>query len=283
MAELRSLRPDEWRVAHEVASAAFQDLERREGVEPHPLPPHHVIEHRYRHIIETDPGGAWVAEENGRAIGAACAILREGVWGLSLLVVDPSAQSGGVGRALLERAVRYGDGARGGIITSSSDPRALRAYARAGFALHPAAEATGVPHRRTLPSTVREGSAADLALTEAIDRKVRGAAHGPDIEVMLAAGSRMLVVDDRGYAFGRGSDVYLVAAADVEAAQDLLRAVIATAPEDDAVTVSWITSAQGWAVDVVLEAGLELKLRGAVFLRGDVGPFQPYLPSGAYL
>jgi GNAT superfamily N-acetyltransferase len=282
VAELRQLQPEEWPVVHELASAAFQDLERREGVEPHPIPPAHVVERRYRHIIETDPGGAWLAVQDGRPIGAACAILREGVWGLSLLIVDPSAQSGGVGRALLERAVRYGDGARGGIITSSSDSRALRAYARAGFALHPAAEATGVPRRRTMPATVREGSAADVPLTEAIDRKVRGAAHGPDIEVMLDAGSRMLVVEGRGYAFGRGGDVYLVAAADEEAAQDLLRAVIATAPDDE-VTVAWITSAQGWVVDVVLEAGLELKMRGAVFLRGDVGPFRPYLPSGAYL
>jgi hypothetical protein len=33
-----------------------------------------------------------------------------------------------------------------------------------------------------------------------------------------------------------------------------------------------------------LEAGLELRMDlGAVFLGGDVGPFVPYLPSGAYL
>ena len=48
--------------------------------------------------------------------------------------------------------------------------------------------------------------------------------------------------------------------------------------------VEWITSAQGWAVDVCVEAGLELRTgAGAVFLGGDVGPFRPYLPSGAYL
>ena len=43
------------------------------------------------------------------------------------------------------------------------------------------------------------------------------------------------------------------------------------------------TGAQRWAVDVVLEARMELAVRGAVFLRGDTGPFAPYLPSGAYL
>ena len=48
--------------------------------------------------------------------------------------------------------------------------------------------------------------------------------------------------------------------------------------------VEWISTAQAWAVDVCLDAGLELLARsGAVFLGGDVGPFQPYLPSGAYL
>jgi hypothetical protein len=33
----------------------------------------------------------------------------------------------------------------------------------------------------------------------------------------------------------------------------------------------------------VLDAGLSLTNDGAVFVRGDVGPFRPYLPSGAYL
>ena len=47
--------------------------------------------------------------------------------------------------------------------------------------------------------------------------------------------------------------------------------------------VSWLTGLQRWAVDVAVEARLELDLWGAVFVRGDVGPFTPYLPSGAYL
>ena len=48
--------------------------------------------------------------------------------------------------------------------------------------------------------------------------------------------------------------------------------------------VEWITSAQGWAVQPCLDAGLELRADlGAVFLAGEVGPFAPYLPSGAYL
>ena len=54
-------------------------------------------------------------------------------------------------------------------------------------------------------------------------------------------------------------------------------------PEGSRATVSWLTGRQRWAVDVALEAGLQLKVEGGLFLRGDTGPFSPYLPSGAYL
>jgi GNAT superfamily N-acetyltransferase len=280
--ELRQLHPDEWPVLHELAFAAFSDLERRQGDPPVEPPPDAVIERRFRYVIESDPQGAWLAEQDGRPVGAALAILREGLWGLSMLVVHPDAQSGGIGRALLERTLRYGDGARGGIIASSGDSRALRAYARAGFALHPTAGASGVPRRLEMPPGVREGSLADLGLTEAVDRAVRGAAHGSDIETLLAD-SRMFVVERRGYALARSDHLALLAATDEDAARDLLRAVIATAPEGESIRIEYLTAAQGWAVGVVLQAGLALAVHNALFLRGDVGPFRPYLPSGAYL
>jgi GNAT superfamily N-acetyltransferase len=248
------MHPDEWPVLHQLALAAFTDLERRDGDPPIEPPPDEVIERRFRYVIETDPEGAWLADEDGRPVGAALAIVREGLWGLSMLVVHPDAQSGGIGRALLERTLRYGDSARGGIIASSGDSRALRAYARAGFAQHPAARASGVPIWLEVPPGVREGSLADLGLTEAVDRAVRGAAHGSDIETLLAD-SRMLVVERRGYALARSDHLAVLAATDVGAARDLLRAVIATAPEGESIRIEYITAAQGWAVDVVLRPG----------------------------
>jgi GNAT superfamily N-acetyltransferase len=280
--ELRRIDPDEWRLLHDLAFATFTDLESRMGDAPIDPPPDDVIERRFRHVIENDPGGAWMAEEDGRPVGAALAIMREGLWGLSLLIVHPDAQSGGIGRALLERSLRYGDGARGGIIASSGDARALRAYARAGFDMHPAVQATGVPRGVEVPAGVRQGSLADLALTESVDRAVRGAAHGPDIGALLA-NSRMFVVEERGYALARDDHLALLAATDEEAARDLLRAVLATVPDGEAIRVEYLTALQDWAVDVVLDAGLALEVHNALFVRGDVGPFRPYLPSGAYL
>jgi hypothetical protein len=131
------------------------------------------------------------------------------------------------------------------------------------------------------PAGIREGSAADIPFTAAVDRHVRGAAHGVDIEAQLAMGQTLLIAEERGYAVFGGGLMRILAAFDDDGARDLLRAVLARSPE---IMVLWITAAQQWAVDVCLEAGLELSTGiGAVFVDGDVGPFRPYLPSGAFL
>jgi GNAT superfamily N-acetyltransferase len=267
----------------DLSVEAFEDLNRRfkEPIEPPgPIAAGRV---RMRRLLETDPGGAWVAERDGRVVGCSLGILRDGLWGLSLLVVGPEAQSGGVGRELLARAWEYGRGARGWIVLASRDPRALRSYARLGLRLHPAMAARGRPRRVTRPPGVRLGTLADLPLTADVDRAVRGAPHGDDLVALLESGGDLLVLPERGYAVVRDGAIRLLAARDEDGAVALLRACLAAAGAREA-SVEWITSAQSWAVAPCLEAGLELRMDlGAVFLGGDVGPFVPYLPSGAYL
>src|SRR5205809_2005761 len=73
---------------------------------------------RIAHLLGTDPGGAWVAEHDGEIVGVALALVREGVWGLSLFGVRPGLQGQGVGRRLLNAALDYAEGRRGAIILS---------------------------------------------------------------------------------------------------------------------------------------------------------------------
>jgi GNAT superfamily N-acetyltransferase len=278
---VRPMEPRDIDDVFHVSVAAFGDLGRRMGVPEEPPAPIASGRIRIGRLLDTDPGGAWIAEHDGRVVGAAMALVREGVWGLSLLIVRPEAQSGGVGRELLARAWEHGRGARGWIVLSSADTRALRSYARLGLELHPALVARGQPRSAVAAPGVRPGSADDLPLTEAVDRAVRGAAHGDDILALLAAGGRMLVLPDRGYAIMRGDELRVLAARDEAAATDLLRTCLAEA--DGVVTVEFLTSAQQWAFATCLDAGLDLHPWGAVFLGGEVGPFAPYLPNGAYL
>ena len=273
---------DDVAAVHETAMVTFEDLEDRLGLPRHPRPDPAAVDARYRHLLRTDPGGSWVAEDERGIAGCALAIRREGIWGLSLLIVRPDQQSSGLGRALLQRANEYADGAHGRIILSSPDPRAMRAYSRLGLEIHPALDATGVPRDVRMPEHVREGGPDDLPFTAEVDRYVRGVPHGADIGAQLEMGQTLLIAPGRGYAVTGGGEMRLLAAFDEESASDLLRAVLARAGAEKAI-VSWITSSQQWAARVCVEAGLELSGGGAVFVDGDVGRFTPYLPSGAFL
>jgi hypothetical protein len=191
-----------------------------------------------------------------------------------------------VGRELLARALEYAEGTRAGMIVASADPRALRLYAQAGFALRPSLEAHGTVAAGSVPRpavTIREGTVADLVLVSAVSRAVRGASSAPDLPVMLAAGAQLHCVDGRGFAVSDAERLYVLAALDEPAAVGLLRAALASAPAGRPFVVKHLTGGQDWAVGPLLAAGLRLVPGGAVCVRGAVGPLRPYLPHGAFL
>ena len=244
----------------------------------------------YRHLLGTDPAGCSVAVAgDGRVAGSALSIRREGVWVLSLFAVDEAYRGAGVGLKLLDRALAYGEGCRGGMIASSEHPAAMRRYASAGFVLRPALRAVGRVRPRGLPAVkgVRDGTEGDLELVSEVDRGLRGAAHGPDVEFVLRSGARLFVAErsaGAGYAVLWYGSPLLVAATAPGVAADLLRVCLAEGAEGEEVRVSWITGEQAaWAVPVVLEAGLSLSPAGPICTRGELGPLTPYLPSGYFL
>ncbi|HLW96160.1 MAG TPA: GNAT family N-acetyltransferase [Solirubrobacteraceae bacterium] len=241
---------------------------------------------RIAHPLSTDPEGAFVAELGKDIVGVAMAVARERLWCLSLLAVAPSAQSGGAGRALMERALTYASTTTdAGLIPSSSDPRALRLYALSGFELQPTFEAAGILDRGALPrpaGSIRAGADGDLEGLEPISRAVRGAPHTSEIEFALGFGARLLRLGDRGFAVVYpGHAVWLLAALDDDAASQLLWASLALA-DTERPAVRWITGAQQWAIDVVVRAGLRLVPCGALCVRGNPGTLAPYLPSAPF-
>ncbi|GAA3232997.1 GNAT family N-acetyltransferase [Dactylosporangium siamense] len=272
--------------------AAIDDLQRRLGAPAEPdggpaAPSSNSGAAIVGQLLDLDAAGAWVATVDGQVCGAAMAGLREGLWYLAHLHVRPGQQGRGVGRRLLGAALRYGPDARGRLLHSSLDPQAMRCYQRAGFALEPALQAAGMVRRAALPAAgrARAGGAGDLELAAEVDRRVRGAAHGPDLEVLLGAGARLLVLDDRrerGYALIDAGTPKTVAATSTTAAVELLWAALAESGEH-AVTVEILRADQQWAIDVALRAGLNLAPMGPLCRQGDTGPLAPYLPHADVL
>lgn len=232
-------------------------------------------------------------------VGVAQALVREGLWVLSLFGVVVRAQNRGLGRELLDAALAYGR-EHPGLILCSRDPRAMRRYAQAGFALHPSVTAWGRVQRGRLPETsaVRSGGPEGFALAAEVDRRVRGASHGPDLGTLVDEGAELLWHDGGhhddgrhhdegrrdggGYVVVRDGRPVVLAADDETTATALLFSALRRAEPDTEIEVAWLTANQQWAIRACLRAGLELHPVGPVMISGRPDPPHPYIPNGAY-
>jgi GNAT superfamily N-acetyltransferase len=240
---------------------------------------------RIRHLLDTDPGGCWVAEHEGRVEGVGLALIREGVWGFSLFGVAEHLQGRGVGRDVFARCWAYGADAKGHLILSTTNPQAMGIYARTGVPLHPCVAFGGIPDLERAPALdgVVDAGEAGIPIADAIGRELRGAGHGRDLPVPMAHGARLLVYEDRAFALARGGQIIMLGARDEQAARHMLWTLFVTAGPGATVNVDFVTTGQNWAVPVCLDARLQLSPDGPMFAGGRLGPLTPYIPSGAYL
>jgi len=279
--------------AERLSSAAYYEVDlrthQRDWPDPSPRPAHRAALWRRRteHLLGTDPGGCWVAEQDGELVGFATALTRELMWILASYAVLPGRQGRGIGRALLDAALHHGRGCLRGMLNASADPRALRRYALAGFTLHPQLQLRGRVDRALLPVVehVRDGTAADRDFLDSLDRRTRGAAHGAD-HALLAQELRLIVTDrpaGSGYAYvnDAGAPVVLAASSRRAAASLMWEALAATDP-DEPVDIGHVSPANDWAVDVAMAARLGVWSRGFLALRGMKEP-TPYIPHPTLL
>jgi GNAT superfamily N-acetyltransferase len=284
------MRAEDVPAAERLSDDGFYQLDLRTRRADRPVPERRTAEHsaawarRTQHFLDTDPGGCWVAEDDTGMLGFATSLRRELMWCLATYVVRPGLQGQGIGRPLLEAALHHGRGCLRGMLSASSDPRAVRRYRAAGFDLHPQMFLVGEVDRPAIPviEKVREGSVGDIELMDSLDRRTRGAAHGPDHHLLLSS-FRLLVTDTTtgsGYAYTSPGRLQLLAASNRRTAQRLLWAVLADT--DGRVLVPHVTASNHWAIDVGLAARLDLHQEGYLALRG-MKPPAPYVHHGALL
>jgi GNAT superfamily N-acetyltransferase len=285
------MRPDDVPGAERLTAEGYLELDsrfaRRSDPDPEPRSPERGGQwvERTLHLVHTDPGGCWVAELDGEMVGVVVSATRELMWILASFAVRPHLQGQGIGQALLAAALHHGRGCLRGMLSASSDPKAVRRYRAAGFSLHPQMTLQGVVDRSAIPviEKVREGSASDVDLMDSIDRRIRGAAHGPD-HVLMIAMWRLVVSDTStgsGYAYVAADGTpMLLAATNRRTATRLLWECLAASGET--AFVPHVTAANEWAIDVGLAARLDLMQDGYLALR-NLRPPAPYVHNGALL
>ncbi len=284
---IRPLRPEDVAAAADVGWRALSPYMPQAVADDAVDPAARIASQRARvaHLLDTDPEGCWVAEVGGEVVGVALGLVRDDVWGFSLFGLLPEHQGRGLGGELLRAALTYADGRRGGIILSSVNPAAMRAYFRSGFRILPTVALGGVPRLDGIPAGLRSRPGdpdADGATIDLASRHVRGASHRRDVPTMLGS-SRLLVLEGEGFAVHRDGKVALLAATSDEAARDLAWSCLAEAPPGGTVEMEFLAAGNDWAVDVGLRAGLSLSPEGPIFVRGELGTLRPFIPSGAYL
>lgn len=272
---LRALSADDAPLVQPLAGRAFDDLAVRQGREPRASTPEAARHYRavHAHLLGSGSGtGAF--DEDGALLGAALSYRRAQSWVLALLVVEPGRQSLRVGSALLAAALETSAPGDVRLLHCSQDSRAMRTYARAGFRLLPALRASGTVQLADAPA-VTDG-AADAA----------GPALADDVRLVLALGGRVVSLADGrpGLALVSGPpgtpQVTVLAAADRAAAQDLLRGTLAVAGPGP-VELGPLVPQENWAVEVALEARLDLAPSGPVAVAGLADPLSGLGPPPA--
>lgn len=286
-------------VSRYIAHEAMEALDRSHGVAAEPWVP--ADPHAQRHLLHTDPAGAWIAELNGVAIGYSMAFVRGDIWYLSQLFVQPDQHSHGIGHELLRRAQAYGRerGARVFSVVASTSPAAHGLYMRAGmFAIAIGYRMSGpLEPLLELPAGVAELTAASGREDEiaALDREVFGAerrqdhAHYLDNVRSGEAGAWYGLLRDgalSGYVYATADGGFIAPMAAYEPADQLLllRAAAAWLSAHGASAGNlFVLSQNRTLMTALLDAGWPGQRWSFLLTSAPFGKFDRYHPAGAGL
>jgi GNAT superfamily N-acetyltransferase len=161
--------------------------------------------------FDEDPGGFWVAENDGDLVGAAFSWSCGDLWFLAELFVSPTMQGSGLGRELLQRTLRHADRAGAktrALITFAFNTVSLGLYLRHGLyprlplymvgadrdALGTSASDAGVTATRI------DASKGDIARLAALDESALGVSRARHHRFLLGEPTMS------GYLFHEGGD-----------------------------------------------------------------------------
>jgi predicted N-acetyltransferase YhbS len=170
-------------------------------------------------LLAHDRVAALVAERDGELLGSAFVDERGPIAGVGPVTVDPSAQDGGAGRALMEAVLdrereRGAAGVR--LVQTAYHYRSLALYAKLGFAVRETLSALqGTPPVLSLPGLgVRPARESDIGACHALCVRVHGHDRDRELRDALAAGTARVVERPDGicgYATGFGYGWHAVA------------------------------------------------------------------------
>jgi GNAT superfamily N-acetyltransferase len=290
---IRKVRPDEleevWHVhvvsSHDVGAGSGRPAATSTGDE---------VPVDARVALATDPDGYFCAVEEGRIRGMVSALVRGRVWFLSMFYVLPGDQGRGIGRALLEQAVAYGDacGAEVRCTWATLDPRAQARYVMAGMAprwpiyrLDGDAAAVARLEARTGVDAKERVLPCDPGVAEGLTAEVLGHDRAADLAHWRSDGSAGVAIERGGaiaaFAYRRGDRIGPAAGRDETALVEAVAAA-ANAAKRENVTMR-VPGVCASLLQMLLGCGFRVGHVALFMASRPFGRPERYLPSGPIL
>lgn len=293
--QIRNVRPDELEQVWRVHVAASNDLIVRRG-RPAARPADAPVASDARVGLASDPDGYFCALEDEQIRGMVSALVRGRVWYLSMFFVLPGCQGRGLGRALLERALAYGE-ARGAEIRctwATLDPRAQARYMMAGMAprwpiyrVDGDAAAVARLRARAAPGPREQELSCDPGTAEKLTAEVFGHDRADDLSHWRGDGGEAVAIARGGelaaFAHRRGARIGPAAGRDERVLlQAVAAAAVAAASGGRSVTAR-VPGACASLLEALVGCGFRLG-DPTLFMASRVfGRPELYLPSGPIL
>jgi len=292
---IRKVRPDDLEEVWRVHVASSNDLAARRG-RPTARPADAPVASDARAGLASDPDGYFCAVEEGRIHGMVSALVRGRVWYLSMFFVLPGDQGRGVGRALLERALAYGE-ARGvevRCVWASLDPRAQARYVMAGMAPRwpiyrlegDAAAVARLRARVGLDARERE-LPCDPAAAEKLTAEVFGHGRADDLAYWRSDASAALAIERGGeltaFAYRRGERIGPAAGRDETALLQAVAAAAAAGAGGGGSVTMRVPGACASLLEALVSCGFRIGDPTLFMASRPFGRPELYLPSGPIL
>lgn len=281
--DYRPIGPADLETCGEVFYEADDELNVRRGLPRTPRNPMPLLR-LFGHILRGSPERGWLVERDGKVLGFGIAAQRADMTFLSFLFVRPDAQAGGLGRALLEKAMA--NSAYRAVCIGSAQPISAALYAQYGMVPRvPLFMFSGKPTVALRPLSAGAGigpvSIDDVAQ---LDREVTGLTRAEDHAAWESWDRQRLGLyrSDELVGYGYVQSIGRLGPVIVREAADLLPfvgALMGRLPDVE----TWLLNVPGPAAETfqtLLKAGLRLEGPPIVYcateLRIDHGR---YLPS----
>jgi hypothetical protein len=274
--------------AADVFLTSLFDMARRNGL---PAPTSYTragIEPVYAHILRT--GIFRVAEAEGRIVSICNAIVRDGIWFLSMFWTLPDLQQKKVGGPLLQQVFDEGrrQGATCAFTWSSVDFAAMATYMRLGML--PGCQLFTFGGKLTAPPAAVPGyelEALESAAVSLLDARVRGATRQVDHAFWQARGATSHQVrcagEVVGYFYAQGGVIGPAAWSEPRHGDAVLALAVREAGQQAAEVKLMTPGKNHVAIAAALALGLRLLGSAHLLLTDEFGLMDRYLPSGPAL